>query len=80
MGGYMAGFVVPFDILETSRWELRIFGSARRGRDTERRVLTEIAAGRLKPVLDSVVPFEELNSALGRMERREAFGKLVVVA
>lgn len=38
-----------------------------------------VAAGRLRPAIDAVLPFAEAGAALARLERREVQGKLVLV-
>jgi len=41
-------------------------------------VLPHFAEGRLKPVIDAVLPMSEVGEAHARMERNETFGKLVL--
>lgn len=43
------------------------------------RIFEWIAAGKLSPHVDGVYPFMDARTALGRMERREVKGKLVLV-
>nr|HEX4313785.1 NADPH:quinone oxidoreductase family protein [Kofleriaceae bacterium] len=43
------------------------------------RIFREIAAGTLAPAIDAVLPFERAGDALGRLERREVKGKIVLV-
>ncbi len=50
-----------------------------RNRAHAARVLSWVAAGKLAPHVDAVLPFDEAAAALGRMERREVQGKLVLV-
>jgi len=42
-------------------------------------VLDWIAAGKLKPVLHATYPLEEISTAIGLIDRRQAAGKLVVL-
>jgi len=42
-------------------------------------VLTHIAAGRLRPVVDRALPLGDARAAHEAMERREQFGKIVLV-
>jgi NADPH:quinone reductase-like Zn-dependent oxidoreductase len=42
-------------------------------------VLRHIAAGRLRPVVDRALPLGEARAAHEAMERREQFGKIVLV-
>ncbi len=66
----------------------RITGSTLRARPLEekatlaqrfiREALPHFADGRLKPVIDEVLPMSEVGEAHARMERNETFGKLVL--
>ena len=44
-----------------------------------RRILTAVAEGKLRPHVDAKVPFANAGEALGKMERREVLGKIVLV-
>jgi NADPH2:quinone reductase len=67
---------------------LRIIGTALRGRSLEEKIcLTEefgreivpwLESGRLRPVVDSVFPFDRVREATERMERNENVGKIVL--
>jgi putative PIG3 family NAD(P)H quinone oxidoreductase len=48
-------------------------------RDFAAHALPLFAAGKLRPVVDAVLPMEEIREAHGRMERNETFGKVVLV-
>jgi len=37
-----------------------------------------MAAARLKPIIDSVMPLDEARAAIGKMEAGEQFGKIVL--
>ena len=41
-------------------------------------ILEHVKAGRLRPVVDRVLPLEQAREAHGVLERREAFGKVVL--
>jgi NADPH:quinone reductase-like Zn-dependent oxidoreductase len=47
--------------------------------DFGRDILPLVAAGRVRPVLDSALPMARAREAHERMERNESFGKLVLV-
>jgi NADPH:quinone reductase-like Zn-dependent oxidoreductase len=47
--------------------------------DFARDILPLVAAGRVKPVVDAVLPMAKVRQAHERMERNESFGKLVLV-
>lgn len=77
---------MPLGLLLKKR--ARITGSTLRARPLEekatlaqrfiREVLPHFAEGRLKPVVDAVLPMSEVGEAHARMERNETFGKLVL--
>ena len=79
VGGYMAGDVVELSLPAMTMTEASVIGSGGWTMRTTRRVLELAAAGRLKPIVDSVHPFEELPRGHERLRRREAFGKVLVV-
>lgn len=58
---------------------LTLMGSWMGRRSEMVEVLEHIRAGRLKPVVDSVLPLAEARRAHERLEARDAFGKLVLV-
>jgi NADPH:quinone reductase-like Zn-dependent oxidoreductase len=70
------------------RKRLTVVGTVLRSRPIEEKMalvqsfactmLPLLAAGRLKPVVDRVVSFEDAASAHAAMERNENFGKIVL--
>jgi putative PIG3 family NAD(P)H quinone oxidoreductase len=67
---------------------LRIIGCAMRARPLEEKiavaqafaheVLPHFESGKLKPVVDSVYPFEQLHEATARMEKGQNIGKIIL--
>jgi NADPH2:quinone reductase len=49
-----------------------------RNREHAARIFAWVAEGTLRPAIDAVLPFTEAASALGKLERREVKGKLVL--
>jgi D-arabinose 1-dehydrogenase-like Zn-dependent alcohol dehydrogenase len=41
-------------------------------------MLKTVTAAKLKPVVDSVHPLHDIQKAMGRMEKGEQFGKIVL--
>jgi NADPH:quinone reductase-like Zn-dependent oxidoreductase len=77
--GATSGFAGRTDLRALFAKHLSIFGSYM-GRLAEfHEVLTHIRAGRLKPVVDRALPLAEARAAHEAMERREQFGKIVLV-
>ena len=58
---------------------LSILGSTMGSLGEVHEVLAHVAAGRLSPVIDSVLPMSQVAEAHRRLEAREVFGKLVLV-
>ncbi len=77
--GAHAGEVVPFDLIEFFRREIDLLGSFRATSTELQRVFRLAVDGRLRPVIHAVFPLAEPAEAHRVMERREHFGKLVLV-
>ena len=76
--GATAGPLVEVD-LRTLFWrQASLRGSTMAGAEEFREVLAHLAAGRLKAVVDSVVPYERAAEALARFDSPDLFGKVVV--
>jgi NADPH:quinone reductase-like Zn-dependent oxidoreductase len=77
--GATSGFDGKTDLRALFGKQLSIYGSYV-GRLSEfRDVWAEVTAGRLRPVLDRALPLGEARAAHEAMERREQFGKIVLV-
>ncbi len=77
--GAHAGEVVPFDLIEFFRREIDLLGSFRATSTELRQVFGLVVEGRLHPVIHATFPLAEAAEAHRVMERREPFGKLVLV-
>jgi NADPH:quinone reductase-like Zn-dependent oxidoreductase len=58
--------------------QLSILGSTMGGREEFRRMMEAVSAVKLKPVMDSARPLEEVRQAAERLEAGEQFGKIVL--
>ena len=58
---------------------LTILGSYMSGKASWHRVWEFVEAGSLQPVVDRTFPLSAAREALERMQRREQFGKLVLI-
>jgi putative PIG3 family NAD(P)H quinone oxidoreductase len=86
--GTMGGAAATFDLRALMRSRASIVGTVLRPRPLEekiaatrafaRDVLPLLAAGRVRPVVDAVLPATRAREAHERMERNESFGKLVL--
>ncbi len=84
MGGATAELPVPLLLMRRAR----ILGTVLRARALEEKaalaqdfalhVVPLFASGRLRPVVDAVLPMTAIRDAHARMERNETFGKLVL--
>jgi len=87
--GTMAGAKAQVDLGALLRARASVIGTTLRPRPLEekvaasrafaREVLPLVAAGRVRPVVDAVLPLEAAREAHQRMERNDTFGKLVLV-
>lgn len=86
--GLLSGWEGGIDLLPVVLRRLQIKGSAMRPRSIEdKRAITRtfqerwlplLVAGRLRPVIDSVFPLEQVAAAHERMESNESFGKILL--
>ncbi len=86
--GLMAGAKAELDLGLVLSRRLRIVGSVLRPRAREEKArlvagfntfaASRLAVGHLRPVIDRVVPFNEVDSAYGSLKRGDVFGKVVL--
>jgi NADPH:quinone reductase-like Zn-dependent oxidoreductase len=77
--GATTGAEVKFDLRLVFFKSLSILGSTMGSRGELMRILRLVGQGKLKPVVDRVMPLSEVRRAHELMEKREQFGKIVVV-
>jgi alcohol dehydrogenase len=77
--GATAGYDPPEDIRFIWTFELQILGSNGWAREDITALLDMVQSGRLEAVVDTTYPLEGAPEALGRLENRDVFGKLVIV-
>jgi len=77
--GSTSGFEVKTDLRHVFFKNVSILGSTMGSRGELHEVLRLVAAGRLRPVVDSVLPLADVREGHRRLEAREAFGKIVLV-
>jgi putative PIG3 family NAD(P)H quinone oxidoreductase len=88
MIGTMAGARAQVDLAALMRSRASVIGTVLRARPLEekaaatrafgRDALPLVAAGKVRPVVDAVLPLEAAREAHERMERNDSFGKLVL--
>jgi NADPH:quinone reductase-like Zn-dependent oxidoreductase len=76
--GSTSGFEVKTDTRFLFFKNLSLLGSTMGGRGELHEVLRLVEAGKLRPVVDSVLPLAEVREGHRRLEAREAFGKVVL--
>jgi NADPH:quinone reductase-like Zn-dependent oxidoreductase len=77
--GATAGFHPSIDLRHIFFRQVEVLGSTMGSKADLLAVLAHVAAGRLSPVVDRVLPLAQAAEAHGVLERREAFGKIVLV-
>ena len=76
--GATAGRSVPFDLWPFFVKQQRLIGSYGRNAADFKGTLEWAAQGKLKPVIDSVVPLGEAPRAYARLRSRDVLGKMVI--
>jgi len=79
MCGSTSGFEVKTDTRHLFFKNISLLGSTMGSRGELHEVLRLVGQGRLRPVVDSVLPLAEVREAHRRLEAREVFGKIVLV-
>lgn len=76
--GATAGFTPTIDVRQIFFRQVEVLGSTMGPKGDLFRVLEHVEAGRLKPVVDRVLPLWDAREAHRVLEAREAFGKVVL--
>jgi NADPH:quinone reductase-like Zn-dependent oxidoreductase len=76
--GATAGFHPEIDLRQIFFRQVEVLGSTMGSKADLLVVLEHVAAGRLVPVVDRVLPLAQAGDAHNILERREAFGKVVL--
>ncbi len=78
MIGATAGPLVEIDVRTLFWRQASIRGSTMSTSREFREVLTHLASGRLRPVIDAELPFDRAEEAFRRFDHGDLFGKIVV--
>ncbi len=88
--GLLGGSQAPLDLNLMLRKRLTIVGTTLRARTLEEKIAATqrfasqvvpwLERGLIRPIIDSVLPFENVRAALSRLESNEVFGKIVLSA
>jgi len=76
--GSTTGHTSEINLFQLFQQQLRIFGSFGCSMRNIAGALDKLAQGTMRPVIDSVMPMEEIGTGLQRLEDRKVFGKLLV--
>jgi len=76
--GATSGFEGKTDLRFVFFKNLSILGSTMGSLGEVHEIVGHVAAGRLKPIVDAVLPLTEVREAHRRLEAREVFGKIVL--
>jgi NADPH:quinone reductase-like Zn-dependent oxidoreductase len=76
--GATAGFTPTIDLRHVFFRQVRILGSTMGCKGDLFEILRHVEAGKLKPVVDSVMPLWDARKAHTMLEERKAFGKVVL--
>lgn len=76
--GATSGPQVGLDLRLVFFKSLSILGSTMGGRGELDDAMRFVASGEIRPLVDSVFPFEDLPAAQARLEERRAFGKVIL--
>ncbi|MEE8106714.1 MAG: zinc-binding dehydrogenase [Planctomycetota bacterium] len=76
--GGTSGHEITFDLRHLFFKSLSFLGNTMGTLEELKTVLKHVEAGRLKPVLDTVLPLDEIQAAHQRLAERAVFGKIVI--
>jgi len=76
--GSTSGVATQINLMQLFQQQLKIFGSFGCRIENMVDAMDKMAAGIVQPVIDTIVSFDEIDSALSRMEGRDVFGKIIL--
>lgn len=76
--GATSGFAATIDLRQIFFRQVEILGSTMGSKSTLWKALPLVAAGKIRPVVDRVVPLWDAREAHAALEARRAFGKIVL--
>jgi alcohol dehydrogenase len=76
--GSTSGVSTNMNLMQLFQQQLKILGSFGCRMENMADAMQKMATGLVSPVIDTVVGFEEIDTALKRMEGRDVFGKIIL--
>lgn len=76
--GSTSGVAAQTNLYLLFQQQLRLIGSFGCRMSNMKSVMEKMAAGLVSPMIDSIMPLDDLESGLARLEARDVFGKIVI--
>ncbi|MHC5307255.1 zinc-binding dehydrogenase [Bartonella sp. LJL80] len=76
--GSTSGVSTSMNLMQLFQQQLKIFGSFGCRMENMANAMQKMAQGIVHPVIDTIVGFDEIDTALKRMESRDVFGKIIL--
>ncbi|WP_048647946.1 zinc-binding dehydrogenase [Nitratireductor soli] len=76
--GSTSGVSTSMNLMQLFQQQLRLIGSFGCRMENMADAMQKMAAGLVSPVIDTVVEFDAIDTALARMEGRDVFGKIIL--
>ncbi|UXN07643.1 zinc-binding dehydrogenase [Bartonella sp. HY761] len=76
--GSTSGVSTQMNLMQLFQQQLKILGSFGCRMENMADAMQKMAQGLVHPVIDTIVGFEEIDTALSRMEGRDVFGKIIL--
>ncbi|MCZ2328334.1 zinc-binding dehydrogenase [Bartonella sp. F02] len=76
--GSTSGVSASMNLMQLFQQQLKIFGSFGCRIENMANAMQKMAQGAVHPVIDTVVNFDKIDTALKRMESRDIFGKIIL--
>ncbi len=76
--GSTSGVSTSMNLMQLFQQQLKIFGSFGCRMENMANAMQKMAQGIVHPVVDTIVDFDDIGTALQRMESRDVFGKIIL--
>ncbi|AQX19597.1 zinc-binding dehydrogenase [Bartonella sp. WD16.2] len=76
--GSTSGVSAPMNLMQLFQQQLKIFGSFGCRMENMANAMQKMAQGIVSPIIDTIVDFDKIDTALKRMENRDVFGKIIL--
>ncbi|ENN92268.1 zinc-binding dehydrogenase [Bartonella bovis] len=76
--GSTSGVSAPINLMQLFQQQLKIFGSFGCRMENMANAMQKMAQGIVSPIIDTIVDFNKIDTALKRIESRDVFGKIIL--